>query len=130
MTSLQQGWWNCCHSSEKEKSTAFLQPLNPEVQPPHPTAFYSGASPLKSDSYLVQVEDLSLDVLDVASSVSAFLHVLDFQHPVRSRSTEVPQCVRKAHGCKVHPSDRHEPDPPDDFDLRNVIKCGITCHLE
>ncbi|KAG0445184.1 hypothetical protein HPB47_018783, partial [Ixodes persulcatus] len=38
---------------------------NPEVRPSYPTALYSGATALESDSYVVQVEDLSLDALDI-----------------------------------------------------------------
>ncbi|CAN8011114.1 unnamed protein product [Ixodes pacificus] len=57
----------------KEDSAAYLQKLDPGKVFMHPTVLFSGESALSADSFLVSVEDLTLDALDVLSSVTLML---------------------------------------------------------
>ncbi|KAG0426956.1 hypothetical protein HPB47_025982 [Ixodes persulcatus] len=57
----------------KEDGASYLQKLDPSKVHAHPTVLHSGATAFSADSFLVTVEDLSLDTLDVVSSVSLML---------------------------------------------------------
>ncbi|CAN8017299.1 unnamed protein product, partial [Ixodes persulcatus] len=54
----------------KEDAGSYLQKLDPSKVHMHPTVLFSGDSAFSADSFLVPVEDLTLDGLDVLGSVS------------------------------------------------------------
>ncbi|KAM7293055.1 uncharacterized protein ISCGN_026185 [Ixodes scapularis] len=57
----------------KEDAGSYLQKLDPSKVHMHPTVLFSGDSAFSADSFLVTVEDLTLDGLDVLGSVSLMI---------------------------------------------------------
>ncbi|KAG0429503.1 hypothetical protein HPB47_023595, partial [Ixodes persulcatus] len=57
----------------KEDAGSYLQKLGPSKVHMHPTVLFSGDSAFSADSFLVTVEDLTLDGLDVLGSVSLMI---------------------------------------------------------